>query len=130
MAYKLMFVFPPNGPGTRQIHLSPAEWGQAANLMHLLEPFSKATDILCRSQYPTHNKALPVYLFLMKHLKKPATLVVQNIEKYLIDALKKPAYLCGMILDPTFKTVFWKNYKAFIIEYYHLSEEDILDVFF
>ncbi|KNZ54477.1 uncharacterized protein VP01_2938g4 [Puccinia sorghi] len=86
--------------------------------------------------------ALPVYLVLMKHLKRvqnglynqslliqPSTLVVQKIKKDLIDALKKPDYLCGMIFDPTFKTLFWKNYEAFILEYYHISEEDILNVF-
>ncbi|KNZ49446.1 hypothetical protein VP01_4g9 [Puccinia sorghi] len=122
-------------------HLSPAEWGQAANLMHLLEPLSKVTEILCGSKYPTLNKALPVYLALMNQLKQvqcglynqslliqPATLVFHKIEHYLIDSLKKPAYLCTMILDPTCKTIFWKNYKAFILEYYHLSEEDILNV--
>ncbi|KNZ60583.1 uncharacterized protein VP01_1532g2 [Puccinia sorghi] len=51
-------------------HLSPVEWGQAANLMHLIEPLSKATEILCGSKHPTLNKALPVYLVLMKHLKR------------------------------------------------------------
>ncbi|KNZ52732.1 hypothetical protein VP01_3467g1 [Puccinia sorghi] len=77
-------------------HLSPAEWSQAANLMHLLEPLSKVTDILCRSKYPTLNKVLPVYLVSMKHHKQvqnglynqslliqPATLVVQKIKQLL-----------------------------------------------
>ncbi|KNZ51855.1 hypothetical protein VP01_3784g3 [Puccinia sorghi] len=90
----------------------------SSNLIHLLEPLSKATEILCGSKYPTLKTALPVYLVLMKHLKQvqhelyhqslliqPATLVVQKIKQYLIDALKKPAYLCAMILDPTFKTI-------------------------
>ncbi|KNZ58625.1 uncharacterized protein VP01_1892g1 [Puccinia sorghi] len=32
--------------------------------------FSEATDMLCASRYPSLNKALPVYIVLMKHLKR------------------------------------------------------------
>ncbi|KNZ52474.1 uncharacterized protein VP01_3560g1 [Puccinia sorghi] len=40
--------------------LSPEEWSQATNLMKLLQPLCEATKILCVSDYPTLNKALPI----------------------------------------------------------------------
>ncbi|KNZ47177.1 hypothetical protein VP01_662g6 [Puccinia sorghi] len=49
---------------------SSAEWDQASNVMQLLFPLSKATNILCTYKYPSPNKALPLYIFLMKHSKK------------------------------------------------------------
>ncbi|KNZ49692.1 hypothetical protein VP01_4845g1 [Puccinia sorghi] len=36
--------------------------------MQLLEPLSKATDMLCASKYPTPKTALPIYIVLIQHL--------------------------------------------------------------
>ncbi|KNZ63576.1 uncharacterized protein VP01_11259g1, partial [Puccinia sorghi] len=68
----------------------------AANIMKLLKPLSEATKILCGSTYPTLNTVLPVYLFLIQQLYS-----VQRVY-----AIKKPVYICAMILDPKFKTTF------------------------
>jgi hypothetical protein len=106
--------------------------------MNLLAPLSDATEILCASKYPTLNKALPVYIILIRHLHtarqgiydgaqiiRPANEMIDKINQYLIDALKKPMYLCAMILNPRFKTAFWKNNKDFIVKHYNLSVDDI-----
>ncbi|KNZ45586.1 uncharacterized protein VP01_7g26 [Puccinia sorghi] len=74
----------------------------STNLMKLLEPLCEAIKILCRSDYPTLNKALPIYMVLMKHLKhvqqglydhslliQPASLIMDKINNYLTNALKK-----------------------------------------
>jgi hypothetical protein len=118
--------------------LSSSEWDQASNIMNLLQPLSEATEMLCASKYPSLNLALPVYMVLMKQLKRvqqglydqaqliqPATQIIEKIEQYLRNALKKPIYITSMILDPTIKTRFWKKYEAFIIEYYNLSVDNI-----
>jgi len=110
--------------------------------MKLLLPLSEATDMLCASKYPTLNKALPVYIVLMKHLKRvqhglydqaqliqPAIQIVDKIEQYLLDAVKKPDYVSAMILDPTFKTSFWKKNEAFIMDYLHVSVDTIVETF-
>ena len=122
--------------------LSPAEWTQATNLMNLLDPLCEVTEILCGSDYPTLNKALPIYMVLIKHLKhvqqglydqslliQPASLIVNKIESYLNDALKKPIYFCAMILDPTFKKSFSKNYEGFIVESYNIMVDNLLYIF-
>ncbi|KAI7941153.1 hypothetical protein MJO28_013438 [Puccinia striiformis f. sp. tritici] len=98
---------------TRPYLLSPSKWDQAENVMNLLKPLSKATTLLCGSDYPTINKALPIYIVLMKHLKRiehglydqsqliqPATQIITKLEQYLLAALTKPVYICAMILDP------------------------------
>ncbi|PLW30911.1 hypothetical protein PCANC_20329 [Puccinia coronata f. sp. avenae] len=118
--------------------LSSSEWDQASNIMNLLQPLSEATEMLCASKYLSLNLALPVYMVLMKQLKRvqrglydqaqliqPATQIIEKIEQYLRNALKKPIYITSMILDPTIKTRFWKKYEAFIIEYYNLSVDNI-----
>ncbi|KAH9453239.1 hypothetical protein Pst134EA_024124 [Puccinia striiformis f. sp. tritici] len=74
--------------------------------MNLLKPLSKATTLLCGSDYPTINKALPIYIVLMKHLKRiehglydqsqliqPATQIITKLEQYLLAALTKPVYI-------------------------------------
>ena len=49
--------------------LLPEEWNQAKNIMKLLEPLSKATELLCASKYPILNTALPIYIVLIQHLQ-------------------------------------------------------------
>lgn len=63
--------------------------------MKLVEPLSKATDILCTSKYPTLNSVLPVYLVLIQHLHTarqgihvhylitPANAMIEKINQYL-----------------------------------------------
>ncbi|KAI9628180.1 hypothetical protein KEM48_011761 [Puccinia striiformis f. sp. tritici PST-130] len=93
---------------TRPYLLSPSEGDQAANVMNLLQPLSEATTLLCGSHYPTINKALPIYIVLMKHLKQiehnlynqsqliqPATQIITKLEQYLLAALIKPVYICA-----------------------------------
>ena len=73
--------------------LSPVEWDQAANIMELLKPLNEATHMLCASTYPTLNKALPIYIILLKTLKRvqcglydqaqlihPATQIIEKIK--------------------------------------------------
>ena len=68
-----------------------------------LDPLYEKTKIFCQSDYPTLNKALPIYMVLIKHLKhvqqglydqllliQPASLIFNKIESYLNNALKKP----------------------------------------
>jgi hypothetical protein len=125
-----------------KFELSPFEWDQASNIMRLLAPLSKVTEMLCTSKYPSLNNALPVYMVLMKQLKQvqqglydqaqliqPATQIIEKIEQYLIDALKKPVYITSMILDPTIKIKFWRKYKAFTTEHYRISVNNILVTF-
>ncbi|KNZ48293.1 hypothetical protein VP01_576g2, partial [Puccinia sorghi] len=94
---------------------------------------NEATKMLCVSKYPTLNTTLLVYTFLIQHLysafqslydqaqiKQPANQMIQNIYQYLHDALKKPAYICSMILDPKFKITFWKNHEPFIFQHSNL----------
>ncbi|KNZ49267.1 uncharacterized protein VP01_510g4 [Puccinia sorghi] len=105
------------------------------------------------------NKALPIYFVLMKHSKQaqhkicnqaqliapseeflaewlmigiptPATLILDKIQGYLNDTLKKPIYFYEMILKPEFKIILWKKNKAFILEYFHISHKKILQAFF
>ena len=43
------------------------------------------------------------------------------INQYLRDAIKKPAYICAMVLDPKSKLTFWKNNTKFINEHSSIS---------
>ena len=118
------------------------EWNQATYLMQLLEPLCKASELLRALNYPTLNKVLPIYIIFIKHLKQvqwgfydqarliqPANLIIDKLKGYLIDALKKPAYFVAMVLNPTIKTNLWKNNKVFIVEFYKLTVNHVLDKF-
>ncbi|KNZ58517.1 uncharacterized protein VP01_1916g4 [Puccinia sorghi] len=113
--------------------LSPAEWNHTQGIMKLLEPHSEATNVLCASKYPTLNNVLLVYIVLLDNLHtarrglydqaqliQPAQLMIKKIDEYLQDTVKKPVYIAAMILDPRFKTLFWKTHQYFITEHYHL----------
>ena len=108
--------------------LSPAEWDHARGIMKLLEPLSEATNVLCASKYPTLNNALPVYIVLLEHLHtahrglydqaqliQPAQLMIEKIDEYLQDAVKKPVYIVFISIDPRFKTMFWKTQSLQLI---------------
>ena len=127
---------------TRPYLLSPAEWDQAANIMSLLQPLSEATHMLCASSYPTLNMALPIYIVLLKTLRRvqhglydqaqliqPATNIIKKIEGYFVSALRKPIYICAMILDPTIKANFWKKNESFMVEYYQMPLDQIIKTF-
>jgi hypothetical protein len=55
--------------------------------------------------------------------------MIDKISGYLRDALKKPVYLCAVILDPTFKTNYWTENRVFIQENYNLSVDEITKMF-
>ncbi|KAH9455206.1 hypothetical protein Pst134EA_022680 [Puccinia striiformis f. sp. tritici] len=111
--------------------------------MKLLQPLSESTDLLCGLKYPTLTSALPVYINLVQHLKlvvqeelsnrsglsQPANEVINKVDQYLLNALRKPIYIIVMVLDPKFKTAFWKNNTAFINKHYQLSVDDITITF-
>ncbi|KAA1073266.1 hypothetical protein PGT21_050096 [Puccinia graminis f. sp. tritici] len=122
--------------------LSPSKWTQARNIMKLLQPLSDATEMLCASKYPTLNKVLPIYMVLVKHLHLareglydqdqlilPANQMISKFNQYLNNALKKPVYLCAMVLDPKFKLTFWNNHEDFIVENYNISVAEIEKIF-
>ncbi|KNZ59109.1 hypothetical protein VP01_17g11 [Puccinia sorghi] len=94
-----------------------------------LLPLGEATEILCASKYPSLNKALPIYIVLIKHLKQPASQIINKVEQCLLDSLEKPFYFCAMILDPTFKITFWKTMEPFIVDYYKYLFNNILEKF-
>ncbi|KNZ55545.1 uncharacterized protein VP01_2653g4 [Puccinia sorghi] len=85
------------------------------SMLNLLEPLSEATKLLCASNYPTPNLALPQHLDDQEQLIMPAH---EMIDHYLKEAMHKSIYITAMILDPTFKMMFWKNHEQFIQEYY------------
>ncbi|KNZ62747.1 uncharacterized protein VP01_1226g1, partial [Puccinia sorghi] len=86
----------------------------------LLELSCEATELLCASNYPTLNKALPIYIILIKGLRR--------VQSYLIDALKKLVYFAAMVLDPAFKTNFWKHNK--VLEIFRDTAKEFLESFF
>ncbi|KAI7945623.1 hypothetical protein MJO29_012011 [Puccinia striiformis f. sp. tritici] len=99
---------------------------------------------LCNGFVPNNPKTpLPVYINLVQHLKlvvqeelsnrsglsQPANEVINKVDQYLLNALRKPIYIIVMVLDPKFKTAFWKNNTAFINKHYQLSVDDITITF-
>jgi hypothetical protein len=55
--------------------------------------------------------------------------MIDKISGYLRDALKKPVYLCAVILDSTFKTNYWTKNCVFMQENYNLSVNEITKMF-
>ena len=83
--------------------LSPAKWDHAQGIMKILETLNEATNFHCALKYPNLNNALPVYIVLLEHLHtahrglydqaqliQPAQLMIEKIDKYLQDSVKKP----------------------------------------
>ncbi|KNZ50097.1 hypothetical protein VP01_45g8 [Puccinia sorghi] len=105
-----LLVSTPNGVGinaqtiNKHIHRLCTWWDQAQGIMKLIEPLSDTTNVLCASKYPTLNNALPVYIVLLEHLHMA-------------------------FRDPRFKTLFWKTHQDFITEHYHLSVDEIIQIF-
>ena len=68
-------------------------------------------------------------LYDQAQLIQPAQLMIEKIDKYLRDAVKKPVYIVSMILDPRFKTMFWKTHEEFILDHYNLLVDEIIQTF-
>jgi hypothetical protein len=68
-------------------------------------------------------------LYDQAQLIRPAELMIKKINQYLKEAIKKPTYICAMILDPKFKTMFWKNHEDFIVEHYKALVDAITKTF-
>ena len=112
-------------------------------MVSFLQPLNDVTHFLCESDYPTLNIALPMYISLIKdiisvqsqydaeQLLAPAKKMVLKLKKYLVLALKKPAPICAMILDPRIKmTYFHKNYQLLNTELnLHLCPDSVLSMF-
>ncbi|KNZ57344.1 hypothetical protein VP01_2182g1 [Puccinia sorghi] len=65
-----------NNSEAAKYQLSSVEWDQASNVIQLLLPLSKATDILYNSNYPSLN---------------PAEQIFYKFEQYLLDTMNNPA---------------------------------------
>ncbi|KNZ55694.1 uncharacterized protein VP01_2608g1 [Puccinia sorghi] len=94
--------------------LKNEEWEQASHIIEMLNSLSAATELLCGSEYPTLNSALPIYLILIKRL----------------TSLKKHIYICAMIIDPQFKMHFWKSQLRSIEQHCSQSLNEIKSIFF
>lgn len=47
----------------------PAKWEYVQQMCDLLEPLSAATEIICRSKFPTMQQVVPVYIVVIQELK-------------------------------------------------------------
>ncbi|KNZ60885.1 uncharacterized protein VP01_1488g2 [Puccinia sorghi] len=70
------------------------------------------TEILCASKYPILNKALPVYIVLMKHLKR----------------IQCGLYNQDQLIEPA-TWIIWKKNKWFIMDYFHVSVTSVVETF-
>lgn len=49
--------------------LLPIEWNYIQKMCDFLEPLSEATNILCKSKYPTMHQVIPMYVVVLQGLK-------------------------------------------------------------
>ncbi|POW23128.1 hypothetical protein PSHT_00550 [Puccinia striiformis] len=119
------------------------EWDKVTQITHFLEPLYDVTNMLCRSKYPTLSMALPIYISLIRsiysirstydaeQLIPAADVMIVKLKKYLTLALKKPAPICAMILDPRIKLSYFEKTHAFLVEHdiSTLRPSEILNVF-
>jgi hypothetical protein len=115
-----------HGAEARKYSLNPVEWDKVAQMTKFLQPLYEATLFLCKSEYPTLNVSLPVYISLMKtilevqsqydadQLLEPANEMIIKLKKYLVVAMKKTAPQCAMILDPRIKMVYLEKNASFL----------------
>ncbi|KNZ58498.1 uncharacterized protein VP01_191g12 [Puccinia sorghi] len=75
-----------------------------------LQPLKDFTHFLSESDYPTLNISLPTHISLIKDIIS----MVFKLKNYLVIALKNPAPIYKMILDPCIKMkYFQKNLLRF-----------------
>ncbi|KNZ54943.1 hypothetical protein VP01_2810g4 [Puccinia sorghi] len=68
-----------------------------------------------------HLKKIQRGLYNQDQLIEPATQIVEKMEQYLLNSIKKPVYLAAIFLDPAFKTTIWKKNKRLIMDYFCVS---------
>ncbi|KNZ58613.1 uncharacterized protein VP01_1896g2 [Puccinia sorghi] len=90
--------------------LNNEEWEQASHIIEMLNPLSAATELLCQ-------------------LIDPAEKMFSKLNQYLVLALKKPLYVCAMIIDPRFKMHFWKSQLGIIEQHCSQSLNEIESIF-
>ncbi|KNZ63161.1 uncharacterized protein VP01_117g4 [Puccinia sorghi] len=73
------------------------KWEQSRHIIAMLDPLGAATELLCQ-------------------LIEPARRMFEKLNQYLQSALKKPIYICAMVIDPQVKMHFWKSQVEFYIE--------------
>lgn len=53
----------------KKFALLPAEWDYVHQMCDFLEPLSAATEMLCRSKFPTMQQVVPMYIVVIQGLK-------------------------------------------------------------
>jgi hypothetical protein len=56
-------------PDFKKFALSSLEWKYVKQMCDFLEPLSEATEILCKSKYPTMHQVVPMYVAIIQGLK-------------------------------------------------------------
>lgn len=54
----------------KKLALTSLEWDYVKQMCNFLEPLSEATEILCKSKYPTMHQVVPIYVVVLQGLKK------------------------------------------------------------
>ncbi|MBW0492607.1 hypothetical protein O181_032322 [Austropuccinia psidii MF-1] len=109
--------------------LSPIKWEKVEVMVNFFQPFYEATNIIFSSKYPMINQALPLYILLIKSLKKAcqqydvapfeaaALAMTSNLTKYLTLLLRKTPVICASILDPCCKMKFFTTHDTTLAQF-------------
>ena len=52
----------------QQFRISPLQWEKVRQMVSFLQPLNDVTHFVCKSDYPTLNIALPMYISLIKDI--------------------------------------------------------------
>ena len=111
------------------VQITEGHWKNLSDILHVLEPFKKATELLSGDSYPSLNMVVPCYVLLMNHLQRLSSCNDGGTSMYTesdfkVDASKAAlmklnkyydisSELCTIatVLDPRHKLDFYKADK-------------------
>ncbi|MBW0470228.1 hypothetical protein O181_009943 [Austropuccinia psidii MF-1] len=111
-----------SSPQTQSYCLNKIEWEKVTVMINFLQPLYEATKIICGSNYPTINHALPLYILLIKHIDQEcqqydmapiepeAKSMCEKLTKYMKILITKTPAIVSAILDPRFKLKFFHTH--------------------
>jgi uncharacterized C2H2 Zn-finger protein len=109
------------------VQITEEHWKNLSDILHVLEPLKKATELLSGDSYPSLNMVVPCYVMLMNHLERLSSCndvgrSIYTESDFKVDASKAAlmklntyydvsSELCTIatVLDPRHKLDFYKS---------------------
>ncbi|KNZ44721.1 hypothetical protein VP01_889g6 [Puccinia sorghi] len=110
----------------KKLHLQVPSFNTKLNLLGCV---AHVINLAAKIDISKGIQFLELNVSTRKRALTSANILIQHLHTVQRDAMKTPVYICAMILDPKFKTMFWINNASFVEEHCNILVNNIINIF-